>query len=102
MEGVAFGAILGPIIGVLGGASATYLSVQNTKTPAERQFMRRSAAVMWAGILLLLGLPFLLWKLGAIPGWSYWIFPALFFALLVPSVFYVNRRQAQLRGDGRS
>ena len=102
MDAGALGSYLGPIIGVLGGAFGTYCSVKNTETPAERQFMVKSAVAVWVGLLLLGGLPFLLWKLGAIPGWSYWIFVALFFVLLVPSIFYINKRQAQLRGTAGS
>ena len=98
MDAGAIGSYLGPIIGVLGGAFGTYCSVKNTEAPAERQFMVQFAVAVWVGVLLLAGLPLVLWRLGAIPGWSYWLSFGLFFVLLAPGIFYANKRQAQLRG----
>ena len=42
------GAILGPIIGLLGGWLGTKMSIENTQSPRERQFMVRVAKWTWA------------------------------------------------------
>ncbi len=91
------GPVLGPILGVLGGAFGTYCSVRNTETATERRFMVKGAVFVWLSGLLLIGLPLVLWTLGVIPAWSYWLSFSLFFVLLVPMILCINRRQAQLR-----
>lgn len=93
----ALGPYVGPIFGLLGGAFGTYCSVRKTQTPGERQLMLKSALALWMGLLLLIGLPFVLWRLGTLPAQSYWLSFILFFVLLVPGIVYINRRQAQLR-----
>jgi Ca2+/Na+ antiporter len=97
-----FGSILGPIIGVLGGAFGTYCSIKNTETPAERRLMVKGAVLVWLSLCFLAGLPLLLWRLGVIPGWSCWVSFSLFFVLLVPMILYINRRQSQLRSARNS
>ncbi len=42
------GAILGPLVGILGGWLGTKLSIENTRSPRERQFMVRVAKWTWA------------------------------------------------------
>ena len=41
------GAILGPIVGLLGGVLGTKMSIANTQSPRERQFMVRLAWSVW-------------------------------------------------------
>ena len=91
------GPVLGPILGALGGAFGTYCSIKNTETPAERRFMVKASVLIWLSGFLLIGLPLVLWTLGVIPAWSYWLSFSLFFVLLLPMIHYLNRRQSQLR-----
>ena len=57
------GAMLGPVIGILGGAFGAWASIHNTKSPRERQFMVRMtlfvAGYAIAFCLVLFGLIFL-------------------------------------------
>ena len=69
MDGGAVGAIIGSVMGLLGGAVGTYCSIKNTAGPKEKAFMVKCALVGWVAIslflVLLFSLPrpqnFLLW-----------------------------------------
>jgi RNA polymerase sigma factor (sigma-70 family) len=41
------GAILGPVVGILGGMLGTKMSIENTQSSRERQFMVKMAKVTW-------------------------------------------------------
>src|SRR5437588_1720572 len=85
------GAIVGGLLGMLGGAIGTYVSVKNTGSPRERAFMIRAAVICWLGILLFLGAQYAL----PLP-WS-----AMLWVAYVPLLFWAiqkwNRQQAQIR-----
>lgn len=51
-----WGAVVGPILGFLGGAFGTYCSIRNTNGPKERAFMVKSAVWTWLFVAVLLGL----------------------------------------------
>ena len=93
------GAIGGSTIGLLGAAFGTYCGIKSTKTPAECRFAVRCAIAIWIAGSLLIGLPLLLSLIDIIPVWSYWMAFALFFILLGPAIFWMNKRQATLRGE---
>lgn len=90
---------LGVLGGLAGGIYGTYCSIQNTKTPAERSFVLRYSIAVWLAVLLLIVLPLVLRFAGLIDMWLSWAAWALFFLLLVPSIFWANRRQAALRAE---
>ena len=94
----AVGGILGTLVGLGGGAFGTYCSIKNTKTPAERRFMIRYSVAIWLAVVSLVLVPVALSQFGLIPVWLQWALFALFFALLVPSILWLNRHQAHLRG----
>ena len=98
MDANFFGGLLGPILGLLGGAFGTYCSIKNTETPAERRLMVKGAVLVWLSLCFFIGLPFVLSRLRVIPPWSYWLSFSLFFVLLVPMILCINRRQSKLRG----
>ena len=88
-----FWAIVGSLIGVLGGVIGTYFSIRNTSGPRERAFMIRVAVVAWIAITaFLLGLlmvprpfNFLLW----VP-----------YGLALPlGIGWCNRRQQTIRAE---
>ena len=95
----AVGGVLGALIGLGGGVFGTYCSIKNTRTGVERRFMIRYIVVIWLAVVSLVLVPVALSQFGLIPVWLQWALFALFFALLVPSIFWANRHQAQLRGS---
>ena len=98
LEGV-LGGVFGAVLGIGGGVLGTYCSIRNTKTAAERRSMIRYSVVIWLAVISLVFLPIALSQFGLIPVWLQWALFALFFVLLVPSIGWANRRQAQLRGS---
>ncbi|NJL06423.1 MAG: hypothetical protein HC911_16265 [Chloroflexaceae bacterium] len=54
------GAIVGTVLGVLGGAVGTYASIKNTAGPRSRAYMIRLSVIMWIAIILFLVLLLLL------------------------------------------
>jgi len=66
------GAVLGPLVGLLGGIFGLWMSIKHTKSPRERRFMVKTGIVAWSLLLLLIGLPLVLALTGVIPKWSYW------------------------------
>jgi hypothetical protein len=48
------GGLLGPLLGVLGGAVGTYFTVRNTEGPRERAFTIKGAVVCWVLVALFL------------------------------------------------
>jgi len=91
------GGIGGAVIGLLGGLLGTYFGIKYTKTPAERSFMIKASIAMWAGIIVLVGIPLALALAQLIPQWVYWICFIVFFVLLGPAIYYSNKRQSELR-----
>lgn len=85
------GVIVGGVIGVAGGLMGTYFSIRNTRGPAERAFMIKSALMVWAVLLIFLGLML------ALPNpyrWFLWI-P---YSILLPlGIIFGNRRQRAIR-----
>jgi hypothetical protein len=52
--------ITGCTIGPIGGLVGTYCSIKNTNRSKERAFMVKASIVVWAGIILFLGLMLIL------------------------------------------
>ncbi len=90
------GAVVGGIIGLLGGMVGTYFSVMNTHSPRERSFMLKLAVVCWIAIItflaLLLGLP-------RSYRWFLWIPYSIFLAF---GITYGNQKQQQIRQEESS
>lgn len=87
------GGLVGGALGLLGGAVGTYFSIKNTASPRERAFMVRVSVWAWVLItafltgLLLLPTPY---------NWLLWV-P---YGIGLPvSIVWLNRRQAQIRGE---
>jgi RNA polymerase sigma factor (sigma-70 family) len=91
------GAVLGPIVGLLGGIFGTWMSIKNTSSARERRFMVTMSVACWIGLVLLIAVPLVLALTGVIPKWAYWTFFTLFFVLLVPSIVWGNARQRQIQ-----
>ncbi len=91
------GAVLGPIVGLLGGIFGTWVSIKHTKSARERRFAVTMSIVVWLALVLLIAIPLVLAITGMIPKWGYWMFFALFFVLLVPSSIWSNARQRQIQ-----
>lgn len=91
------GAVLGPVVGLLGGIFGTWMSIKHTKSPRERRFMVKIGIVVWLALLLFIGLPLVLALTGVIPKWAYWLSFAAFFALLLPLIIWSNAQQRQIQ-----
>lgn len=85
------GAILGSMIGVLGGIFGTWASIRHTQTPAERALMIRGAIATWLLVaMFLLGL-FLI-----PPPYNYLLWIPYPIALIL-GIRWMNSRQMELR-----
>ena len=49
-------ALWGPLIGVAGGVLGAWISIKNTRSPRERQFMIRQTCITWIYVLLFIGI----------------------------------------------
>ena len=95
------GGVCGTVIGIIGGIIGSCFSIKNTTTPAERSLMVKCVVAVWAAVVGLIGVPLALSIAGIIPRWAYWAFFASFFVVMGPAVYWVNRRQAELRKEAR-
>ena len=99
------GALLGPVIGVLGGTCGAWASIHNTKSPRERQFMVRMTLIV-AGyvavfLLALFGLVFLGRRFAATQpvayGCTIGLLVLVYAAGLLTMILRSNRRQRQIQ-----
>lgn len=91
------GAVLGPILGLLGGIFGAWCSIKNTRSPRERRFMIRMTVLVWLLLCGLIGVPLVLMLTGIVPAWFYWMCFTVFFCILIPLIFWGNRRQQQIQ-----
>lgn len=91
MDAGIVGGIIGGALGLAGGAIGTYVSIKNTGGPRERQFMVRTAIVVWVLVTLF---PILLFVLPNPYRWLIWIPYGVALPLAVVSL---NRRQQAIR-----
>jgi RNA polymerase sigma factor (sigma-70 family) len=91
------GAILGPVLGLLGGVFGTWCSIRSTNSPRERRFMIRMAILTWLLLLVLGGVPLTLALAGLIPRWVLWSCVVTFFVLLLPLIFWSNAHQRRIQ-----
>ena len=87
------GAILGSLLGLLGGVIGTYFSIKNTNGPRERAFMIKVGIGVWVGILLFAGLLF------ALPSPYRFLLWIPYGVLLPLVIIYVNRTQQRIRQE---
>ena len=89
------GAIVGSVLGLLGGAAGTYFSIRNTEGPRERAFAVKASVVTWMAVIVFLAGLLLLpspYRFGL------WV-P---YAILLPlGIRKWNRAQALLREEDR-
>ncbi len=93
------GAVLGPIVGVLGGIFGTWMSIKNTKSARERRFAVTMSIVVWLALVLLIAVPLVLALGGVIPRWAFLPFFVLFFVFLVPFMVWGNARQRRIQKE---
>ncbi len=91
------GAVLGPILGLLGGIFGAWCSIKNTRSPRERRFMIRMTALLWVLLCGLIGVPLVLMLTKVVPPWFYWTCFTAFFCILIPLIVWGNRRQQQIQ-----
>jgi len=98
------GAVLGPILGLLGGLFGSWMSIRNTKSPRERWFVIKFTLFVWGEVTLLflvIGFFLVLALKGMVPMWIYgMVFVAVMTAhviLLVPAIIWGNRQQRQIQ-----
>ena len=91
------GAVLGPILGLLGGIVGAWCSIRNTRSPRERRFVIRMIVLLWLLLCGLIGAPLVLMFTGIVPGWFYWTCFTVFFCTLMPLIVWGNRRQRQIQ-----
>ena len=87
------GGIIGGILGLAGGAIGTYASIKNTGGPRERQFMVRTAIVVWVVVTLFV---ILLFVLPSPYRWLIWIPYGVALPLAIVSL---NRKQQAIRSE---
>jgi len=91
------GAVLGPIVGILGGIFGAWCSIKNTRSPRERRFVIRMTLLVWVLLCGLIGVPLVLMLTKVVPPWFYWTCFTVFFCILVPMIVWGNRRQQQIQ-----
>jgi RNA polymerase sigma factor (sigma-70 family) len=91
------GAILGPILGLLGGLLGAWCGIRTTNSPRERRFMIRLVLLVCGLVFVLIGLPLTLTLAGVIRPWAYWSCLGVFFAVLLPLVFWSNGHQQRIQ-----
>ncbi len=91
------GAILGPILGLLGGLLGAWCGIRTTNSPGERRFMIRLVLLVYGLLLVLVGLPLTLTLAGLVPRWICWSCLGVFFAVLLPLIFWSNAHQQRIQ-----
>lgn len=93
------GAVLGPILGLLGGVLGSWCSIKNTNSPRERRFMIRMTVLLWLLLFALVGLPLTMVVAEMVPPWICWSCLGMFFVLLLPLIFWGNARQRRIQSE---
>ncbi len=100
------GAVLGPVLGLLGGIFGAWMSIRNTRSPKERAFMAKMAVAFMAEVLVVVAVVFFTLRLslrGIVSRQVYWtVFGVLMgahFVLLVPAILWANRRQRRIQRE---
>ncbi|MBW8040370.1 MAG: sigma-70 family RNA polymerase sigma factor [Planctomycetes bacterium] len=93
------GAVLGPLLGLLGGIFGTWMSIKNTQSARERRFMVIMGIACWIALILFIAVPLVLSLTGVIPKLAYWPSFGLFFVLLAPSIVWSNARQRRIQKE---
>lgn len=87
------GAIIGSLIGLIGGIAGTYASIRNTAGPKERSFVVRASFIVWIG-----GITFLLLLLLLPDPWRHLLW--IPYAILLPlGIIKGNRGQQKIREE---
>jgi len=89
------GAILGSVIGLLGGVLGTWCSIRNTRTPAERGFMIWCSIGVWVFVTAFLAGLFL------IPQPYNHLLWLPYVILLILGSRWMNGVQSRMRAEGQ-
>lgn len=85
------GAIMGGVVGVLGGATGVYFSIKNTNGPKEKSFIIKIAIISCLAIMLFLLFFFV------IP-FPYGFILFVPYGIVLPiGIIYLNRKQQEIR-----
>ena len=87
------GAIVGSVIGIMGGIFGTYCSIKKTRGPKERAFAIKASITCWIGVILFLVLLFLL------PHPYRWFLFIPYLIILSVAMMKWNRIQSQIRKE---
>lgn len=91
------GGIIGVSGGIAGGLFGTQRSIRSATGPAERSFVLKYVAALWASILLFVAIPLVLRLAGSISSSAYWTAWAFFMVIFFPGVIWANRKQKEIR-----
>jgi len=91
------GTILGPILGLLGDLLGVWCGIRTTSSPRERRFMIRLVLLVCGLVFVLIGLPLTLTLAGLIPRWAYWSCLGVFFAVVLPLIFWSKAHQQRIQ-----
>jgi RNA polymerase sigma factor (sigma-70 family) len=93
------GAILGPILGILGAVLGILCDKKDncSPSPRERRFVIRMVIFSWLLALVVIGVPVSLASVGLVPPWMAWLGPALYCVLLVPLIHWGIARRRRLQ-----
>ena len=85
----------GALIGVLGGIYGARQSIRKADTEPRKRLMRKAA--LYGAVMLCLVMAVLtLSLLGHLPRWIYIAVLVVWFAALIPSIYWLNKRYAAL------
>ncbi len=87
------GAIVGSVVGLLGGVVGTYFTIKNTNGPRERAFAVRASAITWFAVTAFLVALFL-----TPAPYRFWLW-APYGILLALGIRVWNRKQARIREE---
>ena len=91
------GGIAGAVIGLGGGLLGTYMSIKNTQTGRERQFVIRLAVGFWLILGVWMGVPLALVLMDVLPLYMFWVIMLPFYIALGPFIRWANQRQNAIR-----
>jgi len=87
------GGIIGTAVGLAGGLLGTYSSVKNTRSTAERAFVKRCAVGCWLSVFAFLAVLFLT------PDAYRWLLWLPYGVAMAIGIRWMNRTQVRIRSE---